>query len=151
LQIAKILDFGLVKPIAPTHETATLGETGPGELVGTVRHMSPEQLRGENPAGRLDIWALVVVAYEILTGNHPFAASTASDPRHAILAGNGSPLCAHLPDAPPHWQRFFDHALSARVELRPRSELQLLSDFKRSIGNIVLRASPKDRQDQKEF
>jgi serine/threonine-protein kinase len=132
-ELPKILDFGVVKPIAPMDETQSAGQTGPGMLLGTLRYMSPEQLRGEKPAESWDVWALAVVAYEMLAGAHPFAANTAFDVHSAILAGRASPLRKHLPEAPVVWQHFFDQALALRVETRPKSALELFTDFKQSL------------------
>jgi hypothetical protein len=132
-EIAKILDFGVVKPIALTDTTLTIGQTGPGMLVGTLKYMSPEQLRGEKPAESWDLWALAVVAYEMLTGVHPFGGSTALDVHNAILASGPIPLRRHLPDAPQTWQDFFDQTLSSRVDLRPASALEFFSRFTQSV------------------
>jgi eukaryotic-like serine/threonine-protein kinase len=133
-ETAKILDFGVVKPIAPAEATQAQGQTSSGVLVGTLKYMAPEQLRGENPAESWDLWALAVVAYEMVAGAHPFAGSAAMDTYHAILAGEASPMHNHLPEAPASWQCFFERALATRVELRPNSALRLFSDFKQSIG-----------------
>ena len=130
----KILDFGLVKPIALAEATQSSGQTGSGMLVGTLKYMSPEQFRGEKPAESWDLWALAVVSYEMLAGTHPFAASTPLDIRAAVLAGRVTPLRAHLPEAPAGWQHFFAQALATRVELRPASALQFFSEFKQSLG-----------------
>ena len=132
LEVAKILDFGIVKPIATIHGTPSISQTRPGMLLGTLRYMSPEQLRGEEPAESWDVWSLAIVAYEMLAGAHPFAGSTAWDVHEAILAGRMDPLSTHLPDALPSWQRFFDQALALRIESRPKSALQLFQDFKQS-------------------
>lgn len=133
VETAKILDFGVVKPIAAGDTTLTVGQTGPGVLVGTLKYMSPEQLHGEEPAERWDLWALAVVAYEMLAGAHPFAVSTALDVHNAVLTGRATPLRTHLPKAPASWQDFFDRAFSPFVELRPASALQLFSAFNKGI------------------
>jgi eukaryotic-like serine/threonine-protein kinase len=132
-EAAKILDFGVVKPIAPAETTLSIGQTGPGMLVGTLKYMSPEQLRGEKPTESWDVWALAVVTYEMLTGVHPFGGTTVLELHHAILSGRAMPLHTHLPEAPQSWQRFFDQALSIRAELRPNSAIRLFSDFAQNI------------------
>lgn len=64
---ARVTDFGLALPL---HEpTARLTLTG--TTVGTVDYMAPEQLKGGELDTRLDIFALGVIAYELLTGQTP--------------------------------------------------------------------------------
>jgi len=95
--------------------------------------MSPEELHGEKPSESWDLWALSVVAYEMLAGVHPFTGSTVSEVRIAILDGRRAPLQTHLPGAPAALQHFFDSALACDPASRPRSALRLLSEFKQSI------------------
>ena len=133
VESAKILDFGVVKAMAPADSTLTVGQTGPGVLVGTLKYMSPEQLRGEEPSEKWDLWALAVVAYEMLAGAHPFTGSIVVKVHTAVLGGHMIALRTHLPEAPPAWQDFFNQALSPNVDLRPASALQLFSRFTQSI------------------
>jgi hypothetical protein len=133
VEVAKILDFGVVKPIAPTDTTLSVAQTGPGLLVGTLKYMSPEQLRGEKPAESWDVWAMAVVAYEMLTGAHPFGGATVLELHDAIITGRVIPLRTRVPEAPQTWQDFFDRALSIRIDLRPGSAVQLFSDFMHNI------------------
>jgi eukaryotic-like serine/threonine-protein kinase len=128
-EIAKILDFGVVKSIEQFDTIRSAGQTESGMLVGTLNYMSPEQLRGEDSSESWDLWALAVVTYEMLAGAHPFSGSTTLEVRNSILAGDWTPLHAYRPEAPPGWQHFFDRALAARVELRPDSAPRFLSDF----------------------
>lgn len=88
----KILDFGLAKrvaePFAGDQEarTVTLGEgTEPGVILGTVGYMAPEQVRGEEPDHRADIFALGAVVYEMLTGERAFRGDSAVSTLNAIL------------------------------------------------------------------
>ena len=66
--VAKLLDFGLVRPVAP--RAAHL--SGEGQILGTPRFMSPEQARGRELDARSDIYSLGAVAYYLLTGRPPF-------------------------------------------------------------------------------
>ena len=64
---AKITDFGVAK-IASSQMTQS------GTMMGTPSYMSPEQVQGGAIDGRSDQFALAVIAYEVLTGEKPFAA-----------------------------------------------------------------------------
>jgi hypothetical protein len=136
-EIAKILDFGVAKVMAPLDAGNISSQTGPGMLAGTLKYMSPEALRGEDPAESWDLWALAVVAYEMLTGVHPIAASTVFQARDAILACHVIPLRDHMPEAPPAWQQFFDKALGTGMESRPASAIRFLSDFGEAMGGSL--------------
>ncbi|MCU1257384.1 MAG: serine/threonine protein kinase [Bryobacterales bacterium] len=63
----KIADFGIAKAGASGNLTLS------GTILGTPNYMSPEQVQGTNIDGRSDQFSLAVVAYEILTGERPFA------------------------------------------------------------------------------
>ena len=70
---AKVLDFGLAKPLADealaeatTRDAPTL--TAPGAMVGTLAYMAPEQLEGRPADARSDVWAFGVVLYEMAAG-----------------------------------------------------------------------------------
>ncbi len=69
-----LADFGLVKPI---REGRNL--TDPGTVVGTPEYVSPEQARGLDVDSRTDIYALGVVLFESVTGQHPFLGETPMD------------------------------------------------------------------------
>jgi serine/threonine-protein kinase len=67
----KVLDFGIAKVITDDQQAPAL--TAVGQTLGTLEFMSPEQLRGLKLDGRSDLYALGMMAYEMLTGNLPFA------------------------------------------------------------------------------
>lgn len=67
---ATVMDFGIAKMTTSTRLTAT------GQTMGTVRYMSPEQVRGQEVDLRTDIYSLGATLYESLTGETPFDGNT---------------------------------------------------------------------------
>jgi predicted ATPase/serine/threonine protein kinase len=81
----KVLDFGLARLMRESERgPEALTGTHPGRVMGTVRYMSPEQARGENPAAPSDVFSLGVVFYEMATGRHPFPSESVLGTLHAI-------------------------------------------------------------------
>lgn len=78
-----------------------------------------------------DLWALAVVTYEMVTGTHPFEAPSGDELGWAIVAGEATPLAAHVPDVPPGRQEFFDHALAR--EATPSSCGRFISALQRAL------------------
>ena len=67
---ATVMDFGIAKMTTSTRLTAT------GQTMGTVRYMSPEQVRGQEVDLRTDIYSLGATLYESLVGDTPFDGNT---------------------------------------------------------------------------
>jgi hypothetical protein len=105
-EVVKVLDFGLVKAFGISKVSSTV--TAPGGIVGTPSYMAPEQLLGERASPSSDIWALGVVAYEMLTGAHPFATGTAAGWQKPLLDGTFTPLRVHQPDFTQDAQSVFE-------------------------------------------
>jgi serine/threonine protein kinase/Flp pilus assembly protein TadD len=70
----KILDFGVAKHLPRSDQSSTVDRAG--TFAGTPAYMSPEVLLEQAPDGRADVFSLGVVAYEVLTGQHPFMAGS---------------------------------------------------------------------------
>ena len=74
--VAKLLDFGLVKPVA---DVQAVQLTQMGTIAGSLLYISPEQALGDpTPTERSDIYSMGAVAYRLLTGQPPFQGNTAS-------------------------------------------------------------------------
>jgi hypothetical protein len=93
---AKVLDFGLGKPLAAelpsgvdllSSPTLSRTSTSSGVILGTAPYMSPEQARGLSVDRRTDIWAFGVILFEMLSGARLFRGETASDVLAAVLRG----------------------------------------------------------------
>jgi predicted Ser/Thr protein kinase len=90
----KLLDFGLAKQAGPPKASdATL--TGQGQIVGTLRYMSPEQLQGKEADARSDLFSFGCVLYEMLTGKRAFEGESAAIA--AILEREPAPLTVAAP------------------------------------------------------
>jgi serine/threonine protein kinase len=112
---AKLLDFGLAKPVVPLTTGATLTaaatQTTPvtqeGTILGTIQYMSPEQIEGKELDGRSDIFSLGAVLYEMLTGQRAFQGKSQLSVASAILEKEAAPISTVKPMTPPA----LDHAL----------------------------------------
>jgi eukaryotic-like serine/threonine-protein kinase len=62
----KLMDFGIARVQANRHLTQT------GSTVGSLFYMSPEQIKGNDPDGRSDLYSLGITMYEMVTGRRPF-------------------------------------------------------------------------------
>lgn len=63
----QIIDFGLIRELGSIEDV-----TGSGVVVGTLEYMAPDQMNGEEPDPRDDLYSAGVVFYEYLTGENPF-------------------------------------------------------------------------------
>jgi eukaryotic-like serine/threonine-protein kinase len=73
-ETVKVADFGIARILE--EDDVPMGE--PGEIVGSARYMSPEQLRGEDATPRSDIYSVGVLLYHCLTGKPPFSGDVKS-------------------------------------------------------------------------
>jgi serine/threonine-protein kinase len=134
MEIPKVLDFGVAKLLSSSATTQSINQTRAGELVGTLRYMSPEQLRGEFVAATWDLWALAIVAYEMLAGKYPFEGATTSEWQIALMTGRFTPVARHVPTAPPAWQEFFGRALAVEQERRPPAASAFFSELQTALA-----------------
>ena len=87
---AKVLDFGLAKPVAvdladSPPPSGSFHGTADGRILGTPAYMSPEQARGLTVDKRTDIWAFGCVLFEMLTGRRAFEGATITDTLAQVL------------------------------------------------------------------
>ncbi|HSC27944.1 MAG TPA: protein kinase, partial [Vicinamibacterales bacterium] len=82
----KILDFGLARlQSALDHRPSEDRHTMTGVIAGTAGYMAPEQIKGETIDARADLFALGVMMYEMLAGQHPFRRASTFETLHAVI------------------------------------------------------------------
>jgi serine/threonine protein kinase len=92
----KVMDFGIAKSLQSESNLTQTGIT-----LGTSAYLAPEQIRGEPIDRRTDIFALGVVAYELLTYRKPFRGEHLSTVLYKILNDTPEPIGSLVQDAPP--------------------------------------------------
>ena len=141
---AKVLDFGLAKlepakvsvGSAGTHGNRyaawpPLHLTSPGQTVGTIAYMSPEQARGQEVDARSDLFSFGVVLYEMATGQPPFRGSTTALIFDAILNRDPVPLSRVNAGLPPAFENIVTKLLEKDCRLRYQNASDLVADLRR--------------------
>ncbi len=140
---AKVLDFGLAKPVADYQrpgfahasglatEAASPDLTVPGSTVGTVAYMSPEQARGEALDARSDVFSFGAVLHEMATGCVAFEGATSAVVFDAILNGTPRRPVNLKFEFPAELERIIGKALEKDRDLRYQTSTELKTDLKR--------------------
>ena len=141
---AKVLDFGLAK-LAPMARRAAEGVgasalptasvepeqlTSPGEVIGTIDYMSPEQARGEELDARTDLFSFGMVLYEMATRQKAFSGATAAIIYDAILNRAPVPPTQLNSRVPPKLNGIIDKALKKDRALRYQHASEIRADLK---------------------
>jgi len=112
---AKLMDFG----IARIADAAAL--TAPGDVVGTLAYMSPEQAEGRAAGPESDIYSLALMLYECWSGENPNRRATPAATARAI-GSRPRPLHRLRPDLPRELSETIDACLNPRPGRRPALE-----------------------------
>lgn len=91
-RVARVLDFGVAWIEADEGQALT----STSQVPGTPAYVSPERVAGEAVDARSDVYALGVMAYELLVGQPPFVAGTAWEVLSAHLGGEPAPFPAEI-------------------------------------------------------
>jgi len=131
---AVVADFGVAKALdAATLTDSALQMTGVGVMIGTPAYMAPEQATGEAVIDhRVDLYALGVVAYELLTGKNPFGGASPVQVVTAQLTRTPPSVVEERRDCPPALARLIQRLLAKDPSVRHataddvRAELQAI-------------------------
>ncbi len=152
----KVLDFGLAKVIAVLSDmagataasTVTLEEhhlTSPGQAVGTIAYMSPEQVRAKELDARTDLFSFGSVLYEMATGTLAFRGESSGVIFKAILDGTPTPAVRLNPDVPLKLEEIINKCLEKDRHLRYQHASDVRTDLqrlKRDSDSSGARATP---------
>jgi class 3 adenylate cyclase len=127
-EVIKILDFGLVRQKARTDELPP--DPMADGMVGTLRYMSPEQIRGDtNLDHRSDLWSIAVVFFRALTGRFPFSLESVG----SLLNGSFRPPdvlpSTLVPELGTEIDPFFVRALDPDPDQRFQSANEMAAAF----------------------
>jgi serine/threonine-protein kinase len=129
---AFITDFGLAKD----SQGSVL--TRPGQALGSLDYMAPEQIRGEPVTAASDVYALGCVIYECLIGAPPFADRQGMRVLWAHLQDDPSNPCDRRADLPPAVGELILRALDKEPQNRP----QTAGEFARMLRDAVGTGAP---------
>lgn len=126
----KLLDFGIAKLLDNGAEALSL--TSAGQQVGTLSAMAPEQILCKAIDGRVDIYALGVLLYKLLTGRPPFRSYTFNDL-----------VRQHLEEPPPRpslqtpMPPGLDEIVLRCLEKRPELRFPTVEEFRSALREVV--------------
>jgi len=125
---ALVTDFGVAKALSAALPGA--GVTTAGMAIGTPSYMAPEQLAGDPSADhRIDLYAVGLLAYELLTGESPFAGPSPRETMAAQLTRDPAPLHEVNATVPPALSSLIMRLLSKDPDGRPATANAVLEEL----------------------
>jgi tRNA A-37 threonylcarbamoyl transferase component Bud32 len=128
----RVADFGIAS--AAGFESLTLT----GTVLGTAGYLSPEQAAGERAGPASDLYALAVVAYELLSGHRPFESDSATA-EAAAHVNEPVPSIAEQRHLPWEVDRVFQRALAKGPRARYGSGREFVAELRRALAHTAAR------------
>jgi eukaryotic-like serine/threonine-protein kinase len=140
----RVADFGIASAAGLDSMTLT------GTVLGTAGYLSPEQAMGERATPASDLYALAVVAYELLSGERPFDRESPTAEAAAHVNSPVPSIAERCENLPPEIDRVFQRALAKDPARRHRSAREFVSELRdalsRSAGTTMGFAPPPTQE-----
>jgi eukaryotic-like serine/threonine-protein kinase len=134
----KLADFGIAKATEQSSITQV------GSVLGTAAYLAPEQARGEEAGPRADLYALGVVAYQLISGRLPYEAASLTELALKQQQEEPARLDALVAAVAPE----LADAVAIALALDPRERFQTAREMGRAIGDGAHGVSPAERRPQ---
>ena len=125
---AKVSDFGTAKALDATGVATTT-------LIGTPSHMAPEYIVGEAIDGRVDVFALGVVSYQLLTGTLPFNGEDIAQMIYSVVVNEPAPASDVEPSLPGTVDAVIDRALAKNPDDRYGDAETFVRDLEEALSS----------------
>ncbi|MFL5921959.1 MAG: protein kinase domain-containing protein [Gaiellaceae bacterium] len=141
----RVADFGIASAAGFDSMTLT------GTVLGTAGYLAPEQAMGERATPASDLYALAVVAYELLSGERPFESDSPTAEAAAHVNAPVPSIAERCENLPPEVDRVFQRALAKDPARRYSSAREFVADLRDalargSVGTTAVLAPPARRQ-----
>jgi eukaryotic-like serine/threonine-protein kinase len=130
-EVARILDFGLVKDIT---SGSGAGITDAGSIMGTPEYMAPEQVNGGRVDARTDLYSMGILFYELITGSPPFRGDSAYRIAAAQVDRPPPPMRVTADRAGP--SAMLHELVTQLLEKRPEARVQTADELIRRLREL---------------
>lgn len=128
----KLVDFGLVRALAEAGITST------SVILGTAAYLSPEQVSSGQTGPRSDVYAVGILAYELLTGATPFTGDNPLTVAYARMDQDVPPPSSAISGVPPQFDEFIGRATSRDPDQRYADAAAMRDELDAVAGELNL-------------
>ncbi len=132
--VVRVLDFGIAK-LRDDSRQSQMAMTQAGDMLGTPQYMAPEQIRGEHVDGRVDIYALGCMLYEMVTARLPYDAPNVMALLSKHLLEAPVPPSQRRPDL--NLPRAIDDLLLAAMAKDPGARPQTMEQYAEHLSAVL--------------